>query len=252
MEAQQFWDDIPSRQSGYRLLATCQVPLTLKSSTKVLGRLKKKAASLTVYFFQSKLSWSWLCRHRAPAVASSCPSRSVRRTPALQPQSACIICLHHATPRHADAQGLAPCEKRWRNKVAKERAKAGLGNIWNLALGTSPAKPPSVPALNSTDFRFLFSSDCTASQAFASHFKAKTGVVPASAPGFFCSNLVSSSEAVYIYIYIMTVYLYLIISCAWFLRHDLFQKIKSECLWRTNPLKIIQKTLTNHKNSFKT
>jgi hypothetical protein len=36
-------------------------------------------------------------------------------------------------------------------------------------------------------------------------------VVPASAPGFFCSNLVSSSEAVYIYI--MTVYLYLIISC---------------------------------------
>ena len=66
---------------------------------------------------------------------------------------------------------------------------------------TSPAKPPSVPALNSTDFRFLFSSDCTASQAFASHFKAKTGVVPASAPGFFCSNLVSSSEAVYIYIY---------------------------------------------------
>ena len=32
---------------------------------------------------------------------------------------------------------------------------------------TSPAKPPSVPALNSTDFRFLFSSDCTASQAQA-------------------------------------------------------------------------------------
>ena len=52
----------------------------------------------------------------------------------LQPQSACIICLHHAAPRHADAEGLAPCEKRWRNKVAKERAKAGLGNIWDLAL----------------------------------------------------------------------------------------------------------------------
>ena len=135
MEAQQFWDDIPSRQSGYRLLATCQVPFTLWSSTKSLGgSRKKKAASLTVYFFQSKLSWSWPCRHRAPAVAPSCPSRSLTRPPALQPQSACIICLHHATPRHADAQGLAPCEKRWRNKVAKERAKAGLGNIWNLAL----------------------------------------------------------------------------------------------------------------------
>ena len=36
-------------------------------------------------------------------------------------------------------------------------------------------------------------------------------MVPASAPGFFCSNLVPSSEAVYIYI--MTVDLYLIISC---------------------------------------
>ena len=53
---------------------------------------------------------------------------------ALQPQSACIICLHHAALRHADAEGLAPCEKRWRIKVAKERAKAGLWNIWDLAL----------------------------------------------------------------------------------------------------------------------
>ena len=148
MEAQQFWDDIPSRQSGYRLLATCQVPFTLWSSTKSLGgSRKKKAASLTVYFFQSKLSWSWPCRHRAPAVASSCPSRSVRRTPALQPQSACIICLHHATPRHADAQGLAPSAGATRLRRSAPRRGLGIFGTWPCArvvglLNVSGGKAP--------------------------------------------------------------------------------------------------------------
>ena len=140
--------DIPSRQSGYRLLATCQVPSTLWSSTKSLGgSRKKKAASLTVYFFQSKLSWSWPCRHRAPAVASSCPSRSVRRTPALQPQSACIICLHHATPRHADAQGLAPSAGATRLRRSAPRRGLGIFGTWPCArvvglLNVSGGKAP--------------------------------------------------------------------------------------------------------------
>ena len=99
---------------------------------QVLGRLAQEEGSVADrVFFKSKLSWSWPCRHRALAVVPSCPSWSPTRPPALQPQSARIICLHHATPRHADAQGLAACEKRWRNEAAKERAKAGLGNIWN-------------------------------------------------------------------------------------------------------------------------
>ena len=67
---------ISHRVNAGRLLATCQVPL--KSSTVSLGGVgKKKAASLAVYYFQNKLSWSWPCRHRAAAVTvvSSCPSR---------------------------------------------------------------------------------------------------------------------------------------------------------------------------------
>ena len=121
-----------------------------------------------------------------------------------------------AAPSHKDpgAGAVAASNRHRMNHGSLETwpcVSLNAKSFFCLEGATSPAKPPSVPALNSTDFRFLFSSDCTASQAFASHFKAKTGVVPASAPGFFCSNLVSSSEAVYIYI--MTVYLYLIISC---------------------------------------
>ena len=86
-----------------------------------------------MYFFQSKLSWSWPRRHRAPAVASSCPSRSVRRTPALQPQSACIICLHHATPRHADAQGLAPSAGATRLRRSAPRRGLGIFGTWPCA-----------------------------------------------------------------------------------------------------------------------
>ena len=114
---------ISHRVNAGRLLATCQVPWARRRRP-------------TVHYFQNNISWSWPRRHRAAAVTvvSSCLGRSWRRAPALQPQSACIICLHHAAPRHADAEGLAPCEKRWRIKVAKERAKAGLGNIWDLAL----------------------------------------------------------------------------------------------------------------------
>ena len=41
----------------------------------------------------------------------------------------CHLFIHHAAPRHAGAKGLSRAEKRWRNKVNKERAKAGLGNI---------------------------------------------------------------------------------------------------------------------------
>ena len=109
-----------------------------------------------------------------------------------------------AAPSHKDpgAGAVAASNRHRMNHDSLETwpcVSLNAKSFFCLEGATSPAKPLSVPALNSTDFRFLFSSDCTASQAFASHFKAKTGVVPASAPGFFCSNLVSSSEAVYIY-----------------------------------------------------